>query len=148
MGLSVQRIACDISRDALALALKETTCIIVAEHTFKSEIIGPRGVIKVEMLSDKVHSVGVIAGRVDKNALEERGVNVFPKEIAPVGFMSYQPSELGPYPVMDLFAAGLKVGQVAANARKQGLTVSEAAKAALRDAPALDLEGEYAWIEN
>lgn len=148
MGLSVQRIACDISLETLTPALKETTCIIVAEHQFKREIIGSCGVISPEMLSDKVHSVGVIAGQVDKNALEERGVNVFPKEIAPVGFMSYQPSELGPYPVMDLFAAGLKVGQVAANARKQGLSVSEAAKVALRDAPALDLEGEYAWIKN
>ncbi len=62
--------------------------------------------------------------------------------------MSYQPSELGPYPVMDLFAAGLKVGQISANARKEGLSLSEAAKVTLRNAPALDLEGDDAWIKN
>ncbi len=148
MQLPVKRISCDISREKLITTLEDKTCILVAEHQYKGEIIGPCGIITPEMLSDEVHSIGVIAGQIDKDTLGKKGLNVFPKKIAPVGFMSYQPSELGPYPVMDLFAAGLKVGQISANARKEGLSLSEAAKVTLRNAPALDLEGDDAWIKN
>ena len=49
---------------------------------------------------------------------------------------------------MDLFAAGIKVGQTMANYRLSGMDVETAAKCTLDEAPALDLTGEWAWVKN
>lgn len=135
------------SRDTLLDALKWATYVIVAEHLDKRLIFGPGGIIKAdELVSCSIHCVGVVSGHVDRDNLEAAGISVFPKKIAPAGFLSYMPSSLGPYPVMDLFAAGTKVGQVMARARLAGLNVVAAARSAVANSPALDLEGDLSWI--
>jgi hypothetical protein len=68
-------------------------------------------------------------------------VRVVPEAIAPPGTMSYSPAVLGPRPVLELTAAGLKVGEVAARARLAGLDVAEATRVALRDSPAMAFPG-------
>ena len=61
--------------------------------------------------------------------------------------MSFQPSELGPYPVMDLFSAGLKVGEAMSLARTKGLSLVDSAAYTLKNSPAMDLDRELAWIK-
>jgi hypothetical protein len=78
--------------------------------------------------------------------LQDSGLRFFPKTIRPASYMSYQASDLGPLPVLDLYAAGLKVGQEMARARQAGATVREAAAHALKHAPAIDFEGDMAWL--
>jgi hypothetical protein len=89
--------------------------------------------------------IGVIAGNLDIQGLKNSRLHHHPETIHPFGYMSYQPSELGPLPVLALYAAGLHVGQVMARARKSGLTTQEAAAYTLEHAPAMDFDGEWAW---
>jgi hypothetical protein len=60
--------------------------------------------------------------------------------------MSYQPYEMGPRPVLELFAAGLAVGQAMAFSRLSGASPRDAARHALAVSPAMDFPGERAWV--
>ncbi|MBX3662273.1 MAG: hypothetical protein KF804_07485 [Burkholderiales bacterium] len=123
------------------------TYIIVAEHANHRLLLGPGGLIDTQSLvKANTTGVGVVSGLVDRDHLEQHGISVYPEQLAPPGFMSYMPSELGPYSVMDLFAAGIKVGQVMTRARQSGMSVTEAARHTLMNSPAMDLEGGRAWI--
>ena len=59
--------------------------------------------------------------------------------------MSYQAAEIGPRPVLELFAAGLAVGEAMARSRLGGASARDAARHALSVAPAMDFTGEGAW---
>jgi hypothetical protein len=115
--------------------------VIVAEHQSDRALLGGDGaLIHAEELAAANPSVaiGVVAGNVDDDALRAAGLRVVPDHVRPPGFMSYQPSELGPLPVLDLYAAGLKVGQEMARARLGGLDPAAAAAVALERSPAMD----------
>lgn len=146
LDIACRRIAPTCSPDEAAQAAAWATYVIVAEHADHRLLIGPGGLIDTQQLvAANTTGVGVVSGRVDRDDLEANGISVFPERVAPPGFMSYMPSELGPYSVMDLFAAGVKVGQVMARARLAGMGLSEAARHALKHSPAMDLEGNMAW---
>ena len=61
---------------------------------------------------------------------------------------TYQSFDVGSLPVMELFTAGLKVGEVMARARISGMNVIEAAKYSLNNSPAMDFEGDLAWLKD
>lgn len=146
LGIACRRISPTCSPGEAAQAVQWATYIIVAEHADHRLLLGPSGLIDTQQLvAENTTGVGVVAGCVDRDDLEAHGISVYPETIAPPGFMSYMPSELGPYPVMDLFAAGLKVGQEMVRARLSGMTCTDAALHALQSSPALDLEGDMAW---
>lgn len=146
LGIACRRIAPVCSTAEATRAAEWATYIIVAEHADHRLLVGPSGLIDTQQLvAANTTGVGVVSGRVDRDHLEAHGISVYPEQLAPPGFMSYMPSELGPYPVMDLFAAGIKVGQEMARARLSGMTCYEAARHALQSSPAMDLEGDMAW---
>lgn len=146
LGIACRRIAPNCSPAEASQDVLWATYIIVAEHADHRLLVGPSGLIDTQQLvAANTTGVGVVSGRVDRDHLEAHGISVYPEHMAPPGFMSYMPSELGPYPVMDLFAAGIKVGQEMARARLSGMTCSEAARHALQSSPAMDLEGDMAW---
>lgn len=142
-----RRISPSCSKLDAAEAAAWATYIIVAEHADHRLLVGPGGVIDTHALVKAgTIGVGVVSGQVDAAHLEAHGISVYPHRLAPPGYMSYMPSELGPYPVMDLFAAGIKVGVAMARARLSGRSAVQAAQDALKQSPALDLEGDLAWI--
>ena len=61
--------------------------------------------------------------------------------------MNYQPYYLGPKPVVELYAAGLKVGETMSRGRLSGLTPEKAAESAMKHSLAMDFEGDFAWIK-
>ena len=67
-----------------------------------------------------------VAGNVDRAELEAVGVLVRPSRFARPGHMSVATDYLGPRPLTDLHSAGLKVGELAAKARQQGLAANKA----------------------
>jgi hypothetical protein len=122
--------------------------LVVVEHHDSAPLVAPAGALPPDLVA-RVNPglrVGVVAGAVDAEALRLHGISVFPERIAPPGVMSFQAASLGPRPVLELYAAGLKVGAVAARARLEGLDPREAALRALREAPAQDLVGLDAWV--
>ena len=91
--------------------------------------------------------VGILAGVVDCDLMNRFGVQCFPQQTMPAHFMSYQLYDVGPLPIMELFAAGLKVGEVMARFRLGNFSVLESAKRALEQSPlVMDFEGELSWI--
>lgn len=144
--------AADISYDGLRDHFNEVgdgyDFLILAEHHLKGDVLGSGSYLDFEILKEVSPGIkiGLVCGGINQEELERSGLHYFPKVIAPVGFMSYQPYMLGPRPVLTLFAAGLSVGQIMSRQRLKGLSVRETVVCALRDSPAMDFEGELSWL--
>jgi hypothetical protein len=125
----------------------EYDALLVAEHADPRLLLGPGGVLQPDTIRcvNPALAVGVIAGAVDAEALRGSGLHHFPAVVRPFGHMSYQASALGPRPVLELFAAGLAVGQAMARSRLAGASPRDAARHALDVAPAMDFPGQRAW---
>jgi hypothetical protein len=115
--------------------------VIVAEHSDRRVLLD--GTLAE---ANPAIRVGVVSGTVDGAALRAAGLVVVPEILRAGGYLSYDASRLGPRPVLELYAAGLRVGEVATRARRAGMSVSQAAAHTLRHAPAMDLEGDDAWV--
>ena len=122
--------------------------IILAEHAVRSEILGDKGYLSFEnILSVNSYiKCGIIAGGVDENSLRKSALTYHPRNLASPGHMSYQPYVLGNQPVIKLFAGGLKVGEAMARARLSGFGIIESVKMALDTSPAMDFNGDNAWL--
>lgn len=120
--------------------------ILVAEHHSDRQLLGADGTINYQTIQETAPhlSIGVISGNVDVEGLANSGLNYYPKEIKPQETMSYQAFHLGPRGPLELYAAGLKVGQVMAECRRQGMDLAEAKEATLNNAPALAFDKEQA----
>jgi hypothetical protein len=114
--------------------------ILLADMFTRGPLIGAGGWLTVGELTaaNPVVRIGVLAGQSDFQALAAAGIRVHPATPRPFGYMSYQPDALGPKPVLELYAAGLRVGEVMARARLGGLSVDDARAHALAQSPAMD----------
>lgn len=122
--------------------------LLIAELRDRSRILGGDGLLAARELA-RVNPdlrVGVIAGNVDAGELAASGLAYLPESPAPPGYMAYQLYDMGPRPILELFTAGLKVGEAMARARLSGATVEESARDALASAPAMDFQGGVAWL--
>ncbi|HXQ52130.1 MAG TPA: hypothetical protein VN802_13630 [Stellaceae bacterium] len=127
---------------------KRFDAILVCDHAHPNCLLGARGYLTFELIK-RVNpdiAIGIVTGAIDVEGLAESGIAYLPRSVQPFGLMSYQPYHLGPYPVLLLYAAGLKVGEAMAKARRRGLPVAEAAADALASSPAMDFEGARAWL--
>ena len=117
----------------------EIDAILVSEHQVSSPLIGPGGLVSATELArlNPALAVGVISGNVDAGELEASGLPYRPRHLRPFGYMSYQPGDLGPRPVLELYAAGLKVGEAMARARLDGMSIDAATAYALEHSPAV-----------
>lgn len=114
--------------------------LLVAEHVVDRMLVGPGGVLPAETIRRVNPSlrVGVVAGNVSAEDLDASEIVYRPERLRPFGYMSYQPADLGPRPVVELYAAGLKVGEAMARARLAGMSIEDAKRHALEHSPALD----------
>ena len=123
--------------------------ILVFEHQFPLLLLGKNGLLEYNQIL-KINpsiKIGHIAGHIDIEGLRKSGLDYYPDNIRSFGLMSYQACELGPQPVLELYTAGLKVGEAMSRARLAGKLVIESAAYALKNSPADDFPGESAWIE-
>lgn len=122
--------------------------MLLAEHRNPALLLGHDGFLSFETINSTNPDIrlGVICGNIDVQELRNSGLTYAPAQIAPFGFMSYQPYMLGPRPVQLLYTAGLKVGEAMARARMAGISVQDAAKHAIDNSPAMDFKGALAWL--
>ena len=125
----------------------ECDAILVAEHEDDRLLLGPGGLASPAELADgnPTLRIGVMMGNVDADVLRQSGLRYAPERIKPFGYETYEIHRLGPRPVLELYAAGLKVGEAMARARLRGAEPAEAAREALESSPAMDFAGEAAW---
>ncbi len=96
--------------------------LIIADHEGRRTIVGSDGLITPEKLQQANPGVAVLhlTGIVDREGLERAGIPRLPETLAPPRHMAVTTGYLGPKPVIDLHAAGLKVG-AASTRRLTGL---------------------------
>lgn len=118
-------------------ALSNCDVIVVVEHESREQLIGRQGQITAERLGELNPSLSIahIAGAVDREEVVAAGLLCRPERFAPPGYMSMTTDYVGPKPLIDLHAAGLKVGQHLAMARKRGLVGLDAELAVLQETP-------------
>ncbi|HDY68923.1 MAG TPA: hypothetical protein ENH85_14170 [Candidatus Scalindua sp.] len=123
--------------------------MIIAEHENSLLLLGRDGILDIEMIRtiNPDLKIGVICGNINAEELENSGLLYLPKEILPFGYISYQTYMLGERPVLNLYTAGLKVGEAMARARLKGLSPRDSAIYVLKNSPAMDFEGELAWVQ-
>jgi hypothetical protein len=123
------------SEDRLA-ALSGADAIVVADEPNSTRCsIGSGGFITAADIVKHCKDAVVIqlAGSVSRPELDVAGVTCVPDAAPAPGHMGWSLSELGPKPVIDLHAAGLKVGELLARGRLAGLSPAEATRAALEN---------------
>jgi hypothetical protein len=127
--------------------LRDYDALLVTEHSDPRQLVGPDGVLSPAELASGAPDlrVGVIGGNVDAEALRASGLRFLPERLNPFPYESYGAATLGPRPVLELYCAGLKVGEAMARARLDGASAEEAASRALDSSPAMDFQGELAW---
>lgn len=112
--------------------------IIIADYTSEREIIGIRGDITPADLARMKPSISLIqfAGKNDIEEILRHNINIYPAIGLPPHRMASTLAELGPRPVIELHASGLKVGQMLARARKEkNLGMDEAIQYAINNSP-------------
>ncbi|RAP27574.1 hypothetical protein DID74_00275 [Candidatus Marinamargulisbacteria bacterium SCGC AG-333-B06] len=126
-------------------SLDHIDAIIFADHESKHEIMGRKSKVSFTKLKSCFPQIriGHVCGGIDVDELQETNLYYFPEKIQKVGFMSYQPDEIGAQPVLELFAAGLKVGEIAARARLNGASVEEAIQATVDYGIGQDFDGGF-----
>jgi len=99
--------------------LSRADALVVADYSREDVIIGPTGDLALNKLARLNRSLTVIqlAGRVDTHGLTENGITVYPGGALDARRMAMTLAELGPRPVVELHAAGLKVGEIALRER-------------------------------
>lgn len=109
------------------LELEDIDAIIFTEFDYKDELIGERAPLSFADIKRKFPAIriGHISGNIDINELSESGLHYLPHKINPIGYVSYGLEQLGNKPVIQLMAAGLKVGEIAAHQRIDGKSIEE-----------------------
>ena len=152
MGITIDWLSADKSKhsldyDEIKYLLKNNfyDAVINFEHINKNKIIGKNGFISFyDFLSNNKSIVyGHICGNIDVNELESCGIKYLPNKISPFGYMSYETTNLGSRPVIELSALGLKVGQIAANERLNGKSVFDTIKTTVDFGVGQDFEGGF-----
>jgi hypothetical protein len=126
-GVEVDLLSPDSYRGRLIPQVREqirrADAMVVVEHHARDLLIGPGGMIEAGELAALNPALTIlhICGDVDQSTLQAAGLVCHPEKVAPAGYMSVTTAYLGPKPLVDLHAAGLKVGEVLWRARMQGL---------------------------
>jgi hypothetical protein len=103
--------------------IRSADALVMVEHHERRELIGAQGLIgcgEIKALNPEL-AIAHLCGGVDQRDLDGSGLRYLPRAVAPAGYMSVSTSYLGPRPVVELHAAGLRVGQAMAEARGRGL---------------------------
>jgi hypothetical protein len=114
--------------------------LVVADFTAATPIVGPGG-LPPAAIAERAPDLAVVAfaGGVDGPGLIRAGVRCAPAEGGRPGRMGRTLADLGPRPVVDLHAAGLKVGAAAARGRRAGLQGRALADHVRQTSPAMEM---------
>jgi hypothetical protein len=136
MGAVVMRWLADIEDAYHEIASKErlealvgVDAVIVADEPMSTRcVVGTAGFVSPKDIADNCPDAIVLqlAGTVSRQELEASGIKCIPETGPAPGHMGWSLSELGPKPVIDLHAGGLKVGELLARGRLAGLSPAEA----------------------
>lgn len=111
-------------------------------------LIGEGGIVTPRELAQVNPGITIInrSGTIDAPGLLGQGIRLFPARENRKGYPNATAASLGMSPVIELVAAGLKVGEVTARARLKGLPPEQAALLGVEQGNGQDFPGADAWI--
>ena len=124
--------------------IKSYDVVLFAEHSYRNEILTNENGLTLQDLShlNEEIKIGVIAGNINQEELIRSSLEYFPKKIMPAGYMSFQPYHMGAKPVIELFSAGLKIGEEMARCRLNGMSLEDTIKFMTTKSFAMDFIGK------
>lgn len=131
-----------LSSERAKSELADCDLLVFVEHQSRDLILGEDGQLTVsELLSiNPGISIVHIAGGVEKEAIQKAQIPYRPSQLAPPGYMSVTIGYLGPRSIIDLCAAGLKVGEAMARGMLRYNNADKAKRYALKNSPAIDFK--------
>lgn len=125
----------------IAAFLRSCDAVVVAEQRYPEIIIGDAGKhIDIKWLLETKPLIIHIAGLLDYDLLEKNKIIKKPSSRIPYGYMTVTTEYAGIRPVIELHAAGLKVGQEMVNGLRKYHDVNRAKQNALENSPAMMFE--------
>ncbi len=97
--------------------VKEVDFIFFSDYDEMREIIGESGFINLEVLKEANNGIGIVHlyGNINSQYIKDIGLNVYPTKNGKAMAMTFTLAHLGPIPMINLHAAGLKVGELLQN---------------------------------
>ena len=134
---AVVRVDRRLTRSSSHAAVRGAEAIVVADYASDDVIVGASGLITTLDLARLAPDATIVqfAGGVDDEHLRSNGHHVWPSPVVPPRRMSRTFAALGPKPVIQLHAAGLRVGEAVARLRLQGVPPDDAVDVVCRDLP-------------
>ena len=134
---AVVRVDRRLTRSSSLAAVRGVDVVIVADYASDDVIVGASGLLRTVDLASVAPDATIIqfAGGVDDVDLRAAGHNVWPSPVVPPRRMSRTFAALGPKPVIQLHAAGLRVGEAVARLRLQGIPANDAIETVCRELP-------------
>lgn len=121
--------------------LENCDAVVVAEQQHKGILLGEENHhINVEWLLQSKPLVIHIAGGIDYELLEENRIVKVPAARIKYGYMTVTTEYVGIRPVIELHAAGLKVGQAMVEGLRKYHDIDMAKQYALNNSPAMEFE--------
>jgi hypothetical protein len=116
-----------LTEEKIQKRLGKADAIIVVEHWNDKELLGPNGDLSVEDLNDINNTITVIhvCGNIDGDAFTNTSIECIPRSPRKFGYMSFTLGYVGPRPIVDLQAGGLRVGQLLAQMRRSGADLED-----------------------
>ena len=121
--------------------LLECDAVAVVEYRKQTSVIGGETGLPIAWLADRPVPILHVCGVLDEPALIAAGLVLIPAGPVRPGFMKVLTDFVGPRPVVDLHAGGLKVGELLVRGRRATGTAEGAVRHALNHPIALDFDG-------
>lgn len=101
--------------------LAEYDAIVIAEHHHNVDLVSENGLLSTELLSEANPEVQLIhiCGSVNKQDINNAGLNIYPDKPADFGYMTVGAAYLDSHAVLELNTAGLRVGEIMARLREK-----------------------------
>ena len=148
LGGSVTRVGSnDVDGTATVAAetVSDIDVLLVIDHRTEDLLVGDGGLIEPAVLAKHTPGVTVahIAGPIATDDLEAAGLRYVPDDPAPRGTMSYTTGHLGPRPIVDLHAGGLRVGADLVRERRSGADLQTATERIASSSLGMDFDDAF-----
>ena len=121
---------------------KDVDAIVLTEHRAKFTLLGGKTGLPLEWFDGSGVVIIHLCGKVEEEALAQKGLRKIPARRVEPGFMAVATDYVGPRPVIDLHAGGLKVGEALVRGMRSFHNANQAVQYALSNSPAMDFEEE------
>lgn len=124
--------------------IKNFDAIIVAEHQFDYNLLSNEGLFQIKKIKSENPNIKIIhiCGKINQKEIMKSKLEIYPKKIAPFGYMSVTAAYLDSHAVLELNTAGLKVGEIMSRHRLKH-DIKSAYKKSLKDPLVDDFKGGY-----